>query len=112
MLHAAVLYLQTAIVQLLLEKGANIHTTANQVDTALHSVFIDAIIYPNLKDPQKPMHTITVLLIHRSNILQKDDSGKTPLDLAEAGGYSDTKMLFLWHLKKRNLKSPQEAQAV
>ena len=105
-LHGTALYRQTAIVQLLLEKGANIHGTANQAETALYSVFINPIINPNLMDRQQLIPTITVLLAYGENILLKDDSSKTPLDVAEDGGHFEARKLFLM---KCNLKLLQEA---
>ena len=108
-LHVAAWYLQTEVVRLLLEKGANIHAASNQAYTALHMVFYVAGVDPHLKDPKQLIPAITVLLAHGANMLQKDEDGDTPLDLAEQCGHPKAKQLFLQHLKERNLKPPQEA---
>jgi len=106
-LHGAAAYLQTEVVRLLLENGANIHATTKQAETVLHVVFYVPPIYnPNIKDPKQLIPTITVLLAHRVNILQKNDSGLTPLDLAEKRGYPEAKQLFLEHIKEHNLTPP------
>lgn len=105
-LHAAASYLQTDVVQLLLEKGANIHAVTKQAETVLHVVFDVFSIH---SDSKQLIPTIKVLLANGANILQKDDNGKTPLDLAEKGGHSKAKNLFLRHIKEYNLKSPRKA---
>ncbi|RPB28145.1 hypothetical protein L211DRAFT_361510 [Terfezia boudieri ATCC MYA-4762] len=93
----------------LLEKGANIHSATTQAETALHLVFdVPTTDYwRKLKDSKQLVPTITVLLAHGSNILQKNNRGQTPLDLAEKGGYPDAKYLFLRYIKERNLKVPE-----
>jgi len=108
-LHAAASYLQIEVVRLLSEKGANIHVASNQAYTALHMVFYVPTVDPHLQDPKQLIPTITVLLAHGANILQKDEDGDTPLDVAEQDGHLEAKQLFLQHLKERNLKPPQEA---
>ena len=105
-LHVAAVCLQTDVVQLLLEKGANIHAVAKQAEAALHSVFIVPIIDPHLKDSKQLIPTITVLLAHGANVLQKNDNGKTPLDLAEEDAHSEAKNFFLRHIQEHNLQSP------
>ena len=108
-LHAAALFLQTEVVQLLLEKGANIHAVTKEAKTVLHLVFDVPTRHSHLKDSKQLIPTITVLLAHGANILQQDDSGRTPLDLAEECGYLEAKQLLLQHIKERNLESPQGA---
>jgi len=94
-LHGAALYLQTEVVRVLLEKGANIHAADREVLMALHLAFYGPTTHLNLRDPKQLIPTITILLAHRANILQEDDSGQTPLDLAEKGGHLEAKQLFL-----------------
>jgi len=97
-LQAAASYLQTEALRLLLEKGANVHATNKKGETVLHSVFEVAIADPKLKDSKQLIPTITVLLAHGANILQKDNFGNTPLDLAEQGRHLEAKKLFLRHI--------------
>ena len=99
-LHEAALYLQTEVVRLLLEKGANIYAVTKNTRTALHLVFYGSTPDFGLRDPEQVIPTITVLLAHGANILQKDDSGRTPLNLAEKRGYLEVKRLFLQHIKE------------
>jgi len=67
-------------------------------------VFYVAGVDPYLKDPKQLIPTIIVLLAHVANILLKNDSSQTPLDLAEKRGQVEVTQLFLQHLKERNLK--------
>ncbi|RPB18680.1 ankyrin [Terfezia boudieri ATCC MYA-4762] len=108
-LHCAVLSLQTEVVRLLLEKGANIHSVTTQAATALHLVFNVPVADYGRKhqDSKQLVPTTTLLLAHGSNILQKNNLGQTPLDLAEIGGHSEVKYLFLQHIKECNLKEPE-----
>ena len=107
-LHTVAWYLQAEVVRLLLENGANIHATSKKAATALHYVFLDPIASHGFKDSKQLIPTITVLLAYGANILQNDNMGKTPLDLAEAGGHLEAKQLFRQHLKERNLKPPRK----
>ena len=81
-LHTTASYLQTEVVRLLLEKGANIHATSKIAKTALHYVFQVPQVNSSLRDSKQLIPTITVLLVHGANILQKDSDGKTPLEAA------------------------------
>ncbi|KAF8435889.1 ankyrin repeat-containing domain protein [Terfezia claveryi] len=108
-LHCAVSTLQTEVVRLLLEKGANIHSVTTQAATALHFVFDGPITdyWRKFKDSKQLIPTITLLLEHGSNILEKNNLGQTPLDLAEIGGHSEAKFLFLRYINEQNLSEPE-----
>jgi len=107
-LHTAAKHLHTEAVRLLLEKGANIHATTKQAETALHSVFyVSKTDYERKpKDPLQLIPTIKVLLAHGANILQTNENGQTPLDLAEEGRHLEAKRLFVRHIEERNIDPP------
>ena len=107
-LHTAAIFLRREAVRLLLDKGANIHATSKVAKTALHYVFHVPTVNSSLRDSKQLIPTIAVLLAHGANILQKDNKGKTPLDLAEERGHFEAKQLFLQHLKEHNLKPPRK----
>jgi len=109
-LLAAAMFVQIAVVGLLLRKGANIHAATKRAATALHCVFyVPRSDYERkLKDSKQLIPTITIFLAHGANVFQYNDSGQTPLDLAEEGGHSEAKSLLLRHIKKHNLKPPVE----